>query len=309
MQMQMNVDDAPVQELAIQPANQPTSTLFLDFGGTTDDGHQYVTSLLKCQTLQDVAEWSEENTGKRNATDQALKAIQATSAGEYASKTAGSIGTVNFQLQRHEHEIMVNEHMGNEHKIAIDQMREDIKTERGNLRACQQFVAGFEKDVKAIQKDFKTIQKDLKTAQNDLKIVQNDFKAVQNNVEAFQEEFKFFRRATEVQSESIQAQFGMMNQEIKIQSLVLQSIAKSVTGKDDEEMKQVSFPKSTRSQNVTKDISVDQPAALGGSPALIFTCRHTVLLTFSVPRACQVIPRGRLHQFGGYKLRARTENC
>lgn len=264
--MQMNVDDAPAQEFAIQPANQPTSTLFLDFGGTTDDGHQYVTSLLKCKTLEGVAEWSEENTGSRDATDQALKAIQATSAGEYASKTAGSIGTVNFQLQRHEHEIMVNEHMGNENKIAIDQMREDIKTERGNLRACQKFVAGFEKDVKTIHKDFKTVQ--------------NDLKAVQNNVEAIQEEFKFFRRATSVQSESVQAQFEMMNQEIKIQSLVLQSIAKSVTGKDDEEMKQVSFPKSTRPQNVTKDISVDQPAALGGSPALIFTCRHTVLLTF-----------------------------
>ncbi|KAK7707979.1 hypothetical protein SLS64_006801 [Diaporthe eres] len=203
VEMQMNIDNAAEQELAIQPANQLTSTLFLDFGGSTDDGQH------------------KENTGSWDATDQAFNAIEATSAGEYASKTAGSIGTVNFQLQRHEHEIMVNEHMGNENRIAIDQMREDIKTERGNVRACQKFVADFEKDLKTLQ----------------------------NNVETMQEEFKLFRRATEVHSEKVQKQFEVMNHENKIQSLVLQSIAKSVTGKDDEEMEQASFPKSTRSQN------------------------------------------------------------
>ncbi|KAI7783367.1 hypothetical protein LA080_011928 [Diaporthe eres] len=224
IEMQMNVDNAAEHDLAIQPAIQPTSTLFLDFGGSTDDGQQFVTSLLKCESLEAVAEWGKENTGSWDATDQALNAIEATSAGEYASKTAGSIGTVNFQLQRHEHEIMVNEHMGNENKIAIDQMREDIKTERGNVRACQKFVADFEKDLKTLQKDVKTVQ--------------NDFKALQNNVEAMQEEFSIFRRATEVHSENVQEQLEMMNQENKIQSLVLQSLAKSVTGKDDEETKQ-----------------------------------------------------------------------
>lgn len=247
MQMQMNVDNSPAQELAIQPAQQLTSTLFLDFGGSTDDGQQFVTSLLKCESLEDVAEWGKANTGSRDATDQALNAIEATSAGEYASKTAGSIGTVNFQLQRHEHEIMVNEHMGNENKIAIDQMREDIKTERGNVRACQKFVADFEKDLKTLQ----------------------------NNVETMQEEFKLFRRATEVHSEKVQKQFEVMNQENKIQSLVLQSLAKSVTGKDDEEMEQASFPKSTRSQNVTnKNLSGSTSCAWRQSSSELHVSPH-----------------------------------
>lgn len=269
MQMQMNVDNAPAQELAVQPVSLANSTLFLDFGGSTDEGRQYVTSLLKCESAEEVVNWGVKNTGARDAAVQALYAMKAGSAGEYISKTAGSIGTVSYQLQRHEHEISVNQHMGIENKVAIDEMQEDIKTERGTLRAYQKFVVDLDKDVKIIQKDFKTVQECLRSLKNETElsdVLGEKKEEAQGRSTMLQNNLKQLRDQNE-----------MMKQEIKLQHLVLQNLVKMVTGKDDDEIDQVTFPKSTRPQNVAKHVSVDQSAALGGNEALSFTCRHTFL--------------------------------
>lgn len=256
MQMQMNIDNSPAQELIIQPANQPAPTLFLDFTGSTDDGQQYVTSILQCENPEDIVKWGVEHTGAHDATVQALSAMEATSAGEYVSKTVGSIGTVNHQLQRHEHEILVNEHLGTENKLAVDGIREDIKTERGNLRACQRFVADLDKDVKIIQMDAKTVEKDIKNVQDNFKTVQNDVKIVQNSFEAIQQELKSRQKETEV-LKMLQDQNEMLKQEVKIHGLILESILKKVSSGDDEEIQQVSFPNGTPSQHVANDAPVD----------------------------------------------------
>lgn len=190
MQMQMNVDNPPVQELAVQPANLPTSTLFLDFGGVTDEGEQYVKSILKCENLEQLVKWAEDKTNAQDAADQALRAVEARSAGEYISKTAGSIGTVNYQLQRHEHEIGVNEYMGIENQAAICQIREDIKTERGNLRAYQKFTSGLDKDVKALQKDVKVLQKAAEKPQETKEALQQQDEKLQQPHQKVQEQYE-----------------------------------------------------------------------------------------------------------------------
>lgn len=216
MQMQMNVDNAPAQELAIQPVNLANSTLFLDFGGSTDEGRQYVTSLLKCESTEEVVNWGVKNTGARDAAVQALYAMEAGSAGEYISKTAGSIGTVSYQLQRHEHEISVNQHMGIENKVAIDEMQEDIKTERGTLRAYQKFVVDLDKDVKTIQKDVKTVQEGLRTLKNETELsdVLGEKKdEAQGRPTTLQDSLKDLRDQNE-----------MLKRELKVQHLVLKDI-------------------------------------------------------------------------------------
>lgn len=276
MQMQMNIDNPPVQELAVQPANQPTSTLFLDFGGFNEDGKQYVTSLLKCESPEELVQWTENTTGTRDATSQALDAVEARSVGEYVSKTAGSIGTVNYQLQCHEHEISVNQYMSIENKNAIGEIRDDIKTERGNLRAHQRFLADLDKDIKTLQVDFKALQKDVKIIQEDMKSFKNKFE-VSKVLGKKKEEIQDSSTMPQDNLKSLEDLTEMMKQEMKIQHLVFQSIIKKVTGKDDDEIEQVWLPESTRSQNVAKHVSVDQPAALGGNEALSFTCCHTVL--------------------------------
>lgn len=262
MQMQMNVDNVPAQELAVQPVNLTNSTLFLDFGGSTVDGHQYVTSLLKCESPEEVVNWGVKNTGARDAAVQALYAMEAGSAGEYISKTAGSIGTVSYQLQRHEHEISVNQHMGIENKVAIGEIQEDIKTERGTLRAYQKFVVDLETDVKTVQEGLQSLKN-----KTDL-----------SNVLGEKTE-KVQGRSTMLQDnlEDLRDQNEMMKREIKVQKLVLQNVVKMVTGKDDDEIDQVRSLKSTRPQNVANHGSVDQSAALGCNEALSFTCRHNFL--------------------------------
>ncbi|KKY33393.1 hypothetical protein UCDDA912_g06616 [Diaporthe ampelina] len=203
----LNLDNVPVQELITQPFNQPISTLFLDVRGSTDDGQQY----------------GVEHIGAEDATVQALNAMEAGSAGEYISKTVGSIGTVNHQLWRHEHEILVNEHLGIENKVAVGEILEDIKTKRGNLWGCQKFVVGLDKDVKTIHLDgcAKNVQKDVKT--------------VQNNFEAVQQELK-------TKIKMLQDQKEMVWQEIQVQRFLIQSTFKKTTGGDDDEIDQINQP-------------------------------------------------------------------
>lgn len=191
MQMDL-VDNSPAQDLPMQPANLTASpTLFLNFGGSSDNGQQYVTSLLECDSNEDVFKWGKENTGAQNATVQALNAIEAGSAGEYVSKTASSIGNVNYHLERHEHGIMVNEHREIKNDVAIGHMQEDIETERGNLRACQRFVVGHDEAIKRHDNDIKALQETVETLLKANEKLNEKNGKLQDEIEKLQRQLSF----------------------------------------------------------------------------------------------------------------------
>lgn len=217
--------------------------MFLDSGGFTDDGKQYVTSLLKCESAEELVQWAENTTGVRDAAVQAIYAVDSRSAGEYMSKTAGSIGTVNYQLQCHAHEISANE-------AAIDEMRDDIKTERGNLRANQRFLVGLDKDVKALQKGFKTIQnatekpQETKEQQQQLdQKLQQLHQKVQKEYENLREKHDNLQEKHEVMQQEMQQEHEMVQQELQAQQLLIHHALKKITRGQDDEARQVSFPR------------------------------------------------------------------
>lgn len=212
--MQMNTEDTPAQDPVVQVvATKPTTTLHLDFGGVTDDGQQFVTSILQCGNPAEIAQWVEDNTGETDAHAQALVAIQANSTGEYASKTVGSIGTVNYQLQQHEHEIAVLMGQGIKNEKAVvdvaKDIREEIEAERGNVTFCRRTLVDFEKQLKG------------------------ETKARQDEIKTLKDEIKTLRDANET-----------LQKEMKAQYLVMQNVVKKVTGEGDNEITQASPPRS-----------------------------------------------------------------